>query len=45
MLEGRTFKGSISSLKLPLIEPLMKREELVVLYDPQNPKINTCYVE
>jgi hypothetical protein len=45
MLEGRTFKGSISSLKLPLIEPLMKQQELVVLYDPQNPKINTCYVD
>jgi hypothetical protein len=45
MSEGRLFEGSISSLKQLLIEPLLQREELVVLYDPQNPNINTCYVE
>jgi hypothetical protein len=45
MLEGRTFKGSISSLKGPLIEPLMKQTELVVLYAPDDPKNNTCWIE
>jgi hypothetical protein len=43
-VEGRTFKGSLSSLNLPLIKPLMKQQELTVLYVPDDPRINTAYV-
>jgi hypothetical protein len=44
-VEGRASKGSLSSMKLPLIEPLMQQKELTVLYVPDNPRVNTVYLD
>lgn len=44
-VEGRTFKGSVSSMERALIERLMRRKELTVLYVPDNPRVNTVYVD
>ena len=44
-VEGRAFKGSLSSMERALIEPLMRRKELKVLYVPDNPRVNTVYVD
>jgi hypothetical protein len=44
-LEGRAFKGKISSMKPELVEPLGQGDDILVLYDPDNPRINTCWVE
>jgi hypothetical protein len=45
IVEGRSFKGSVSSMERPLIEPLMRQKELTVLYVPDNPRVNTVYVD
>lgn len=44
-VEGRSFKGSVSSMDRALVEPLMRRKELTVLYVPDNPRVNTVYVD
>jgi hypothetical protein len=44
-VEGQSFKGSVSSMERPLIGPLMRQKELTVLYVPDNPRINTVYVD
>ena len=43
-VEGRVYKGSLSSMSRLLLLPLMKQKELTVLYLPDNPRINTAYV-
>lgn len=41
----RRFTGKISSLNHDHMAPLMGQKELPVLYDPQDPTINTIYLE
>jgi hypothetical protein len=43
-VDGRVYTGSVSSMRQDLIADLMPAKELVVLYDPENPRINTAYV-
>lgn len=43
-VEGRAYMGSLSSMSRLLIVPLMKHKELTVLYVPDDPRINTAYV-
>ena len=43
-VEGRMFKGSLSSMSRLLLNPLMQQKELTVLYAQDNPRINTAYV-
>ena len=38
------YSGSLSSMSLLAIEDLMNRDEVPVLYDPENPNINTVFV-
>ena len=42
--ESRPYKGAISSLNIDLLGELTKQKELIVLYDPANPCINTAFV-
>jgi hypothetical protein len=43
--DGRTFSGSISSMEPSDLEPFASSGRICVLYDPDNPKVNTLYVE
>ena len=38
------YSGSLSSMKMLALEELGKAEEIAVLYDPTNPKVNTAWV-
>jgi hypothetical protein len=42
--ETGIFRGSISSLKLLDIKVFGEAEQIVVLYDPEDPKANTIFV-
>ena len=42
-VEGRAYKGSVSSMEQSLVAPLMKQKELTVLFVPDNPRVNTVY--
>jgi hypothetical protein len=44
MTDKGLYKGSISSLKLLDIKAFGEAEQVVVLYDPDDPKANTLYV-
>jgi hypothetical protein len=44
-VNGEIYDGSISSMSTLLVEDQMDKKEVVVLYDPMNPRINTIYVE
>ena len=44
-VDGRAFKGSLSSMDRELIGPLMRHKELTVLYLSDNPRVNTVYVD
>jgi hypothetical protein len=44
-IEGRSFKGSVSSMERPLVAPFMRQKELTVLYLPDNPRVNTVYMD
>ena len=41
---GDVHEGSITSMKLLELEPYAESEELVVLYDPADPRVNTMFV-
>ena len=43
-VSGEVFSGSISCMQVTLIEDLMEKKELAVLYEPTNPAINTVWV-
>jgi len=43
-VEERIFSGSLSSMTMLALEDLGKAAELVVLYDPADPSINTAWV-
>lgn len=43
-VDGRVFTGSISSMRLLQLEDLMKAKELVVVYLPDDPRVNTVYL-
>jgi hypothetical protein len=42
--ESRPYKGAISALNVELLGELPQQKELIVLYDPANPRINTAFV-
>ncbi|HUJ24600.1 MAG TPA: DUF3592 domain-containing protein [Myxococcales bacterium] len=42
--DARVFTGTLSSMTMLSLEDLGKSEEIVVLYDPDNPEINTAWV-
>ncbi len=41
---GEVFEGSLTSMKLLELEPFGLAEQIVVLYDPADPRCNTLYV-
>jgi hypothetical protein len=41
---GELYSGSLSSMKMLALEELGKAEEIAVLYDPTNPKVNTAWI-
>ena len=41
----RIFSGSLSSMSMLALEDLGKAEEIVVLYDPADPEVNTVWVD
>jgi hypothetical protein len=43
-VDGEVYSGSISCMSLLLIEDLMQKKEIPVLYDPLAPKVNTVWV-
>ncbi len=43
-VDGEIYKGSISTMTRLLIEDLMQKEELTILYEPMNPDINTVWI-
>jgi hypothetical protein len=43
-VDDEIYRGKLSSMSLLAIEDLMEKQELAVLYDPQNPRINTVYL-
>jgi len=44
-VEERIYSGSLSSMSMLALEDLGKAQELVVLYDPADPSINTAWVD
>lgn len=44
-LDGREYTGSLSGFELGSLEALVEGEEVPVLYLPENPSINTLYVD
>jgi hypothetical protein len=42
--EQRIYSGSLSSMSMLALEDLGKAEEIVVLYDPVDPSINTAWI-
>jgi hypothetical protein len=44
-VDDRTYEGSVSSMDSFLIEPLTRAAELVILYDPANPRVNTVFLD
>ncbi len=42
--DGEVFEGSLTSMKLLELEPFERAEQVVVLYDPADPRCNTLYV-
>ncbi len=44
-VDERIYSGSLSSMSMPALEDLGKAKEIVVLYDPADPTINTAWVD
>jgi hypothetical protein len=44
-VDGKTYEGSVSSMDVFLIQPLSEATELIVLYDPADPRANTVFLE
>jgi hypothetical protein len=42
--DGGIYSGSLSSMQMLALEDLGKAEEIVVLYDPDDPSINTAWI-
>ena len=42
--EAGAFQGSLSSMRLLDLKAFGDAEQIVVVYDPKDPKINTLYV-
>jgi len=45
LVDGRPHRGSLSSMSKLAIEDLLQAKQLVVLYDPEDPRANTVYVD
>jgi hypothetical protein len=44
-VDGTTYEGSVSSMDVFLIQPLSRASELVVLYDRDDPRASTVYLD
>jgi hypothetical protein len=44
-VDGKTHEGSVSTMDSFLIEPLTRAADLIILYDPADPRANTVYLQ
>lgn len=44
-VEGQRYTGALSHMDKAVLEGAIARDDLVVLYDPERPAVNTVYVE
>ena len=44
-VDGKPYTGSISSMKTALLDGIRDKQQIIVLYDPANPNINTCWAD
>lgn len=42
---GQVYQGSLSHMNKALLQSAFPSDDIIVLYDPQNPKVNTALVE
>lgn len=44
-IDGTTYEGKLSSMKMTALADMHEGSDVVVLYDPNNPKVNTVFLE
>jgi hypothetical protein len=44
-VDGTTYKGKLSNMNRAILQQALPEEEVLVLYDPKNPAVNTVWIE